>query len=316
MQQHEFLDLVREALYSRPLSNSTRRCYLDWIYRYWLFHNKKDLRQMGQAGISTFLQDIVIKRRGSSSTHNQALSALLFFYHWVLNMDVALFPKNLRIERHLPVVLSRAEVVMLLGQLSGERLLMASLMYGCGLRLQECLSLRLRDINPEDLVIHVRSNHSGRTTLLPVSLISSLERQKQKATFCFEDNLQVPSFEGAPLYNEPGQQPDFAMQLQWQYLFPAPGLKKDTATGGMTQPHRRECWLQKAIAQAIQTSGIPKKASCRSLRHSFAVHLLENGYSVRTLQKLLGHKDVGGSMAYIHLIEQEKLQVQSPLDVL
>lgn len=309
---------VRESLTAYPLSSSSRKSYFNWIHRFWLFHNKKLLAQMGHEEIHSFLEDLYLNRKVSASTHNQALNALNFFYKRVLNLS-QIQKGHLKAPGHRPLILSRQEVRRLLENLQGECQLMASLLYGSGLWLHQCLCLRIHDLCFETPCIKIRDPQGGdsHSSLMPGSLMPALQRQIQKSVIRFEENLLCPRFAGSSLPQPIREKnPRAARQLGWQYLFPAPRLLSEGMNHGMVQHHVPDAFLQKSLKAAIQNAGVDKKASCRSLRHSFAVHLLENGYGIHTVQKLLGHKDISSTMIYTHFLQPNSPGIQSPLDAL
>jgi len=274
---------------------------------------------MGEDEIKEFLEDLQQKRKVAPATQNQALNALLFLYKKVLHVSLDFELKNTRLEKHLPLVLSREEVKRVLANLHGEFRLMASLIYGSGLRLSECMKLRIRDIDFDRKEIAVRSVKEGleRHTIIPEILIPMLMRQVEKISLSHAENLLEPEFSGTFISDgtdeiNKGVFKDHA----WQYLFPARKLTTDPITGKLTQHYHHESYLQKALKEAVIKAGITIRASCSTLRHSFAVHLLEDGYDMHTIQKLLGHKNIRSTLIYTHIQHKNRLHVISPLDVL
>ncbi len=318
MERLDFLGEVRNRIRENQLSRSTEKSYLDWVYRFMLFHSKRNPVQMGVSEVKEFLDDLHQKRKVAPSTHNQALNALLFLYKKVLHVSLDHEFKNIRLEKHLPLVLSRDEVKKVLLNLRGEFRLMASLIYGSGLRLCECLTLRIRDLDFERKEIIVRSSKEGmeRRTVMPVVLIPMLMRQVEKSRICHEENKLIPEFSdsfisvGTETNVTPGSHDGGC-----QYLFPSRKLSADPITGQWIQHCHHESYLQKAIKEAIDKAGITVRASSSTLRHSFALHLLEDGYDIHTIQKLLGHKNIRTTLVYTHIQHRNRPNVHSPLDI-
>lgn len=318
MERSKSLDHVREIIRNSHLSYSTEKSYIDWIYRFLIFHGNRDPGEMGGKEIREFLTDLAIKRKVSPSTQNQALNALVFLYKKVLKIQLHdLDFKNSRIEKHLPVIFSREEVNRVLSHLRGEFHLMASLLYGSGLRLGECLELRIKNIDFEldAIIISDNKGENDRSTLLPHLLIPLLKRQIEKARIKFEENMMEPEFEGTYISEAlETKYPYVPKDEAWQYIFPSRNLRADPHSGKLKQYFHHESYLQKAVKDAIQKAQITNNASCNSFRHSFAVHLLEDGYDIHTIQKLLGHKNVRTTMIYNHLLGNNRFNVRSPLD--
>jgi integron integrase len=271
---------------------------------------------MGGKKIAEFLTYLAVDRKVSASTQNQALNALVFLYKKVLKIPLDAFDfKHTKIGKRLPVVFSRDEAQDVLSNLHGEFHLMASLLYGSGLRLTECMKLRIKDIdfNLNEIIVHAGKGDNDRRTLLPRLLIPQLKRQIEKAKIKLEENMLVKGFSGASMpealerkyLNAP-------KELAWQYIFPSRKPAIDPRSGKLKQHYRHESFLQKNV---IRKSQITKNASCHTFRHSFATHLLENGYDIRTVQELLGHKDVRTTMIYTHVLNRNKFNVRSPLDM-
>jgi integron integrase len=317
MERSDFLDEVRDVIRKSQLSGSTEKSYLDWVYRFMLFHSKKDPRQMGEYEVKEFLDDLQQKRKVAPATQNQALNALLFLYKKVLHVSLDFELKNTRLEKHLPLVLSREEVKRVLANLHGEFRLMASLIYGSGLRLSECMTLRVRDLDFDQKEIIVRSAKEGmeRRTMMPVVLIPGLIRQVEKISLSHEENLLEPEFSGTFISDGADEKNKSVFKDHaWQYLFPSGKLTADPLTGQLTQHYHHESYLQKALKDAIVKAGVAIHASCSTLRHSFAVHLLGDGYDIHTVQKLLGHKNIRSTLIYTHIHYKNRLHVHSPLD--
>jgi len=274
---------------------------------------------MGGKEIADFLTYLAVARKVSASTQNQALNALVFLYKKVLKNSLESFEfKRARIGKRLPVVFSREEAIRVISNLEGEFQLMASLLYGGGLRLSECLNLRVRDIDVslKEIVVRGGKGDNDRRTILPGLLIPHLKRQVEKTGLRLGENLMVRGFSGASMPEALERKyPNAPKELAWQYIFPARKPAIDPRSGRLKQHYRHESFLQKAVKSAVIKSQITKNASCHTFRHSFATHLLEDGYDIRTIQELLGHKDVRSTMIYTHVLNRNKYNVQSPLDV-
>lgn len=273
---------------------------------------------MGGQEIADFLTHLAVKRYVSASTQNQALNALVFLYQKVLKIPLDAFDfRQARIGKRLPVVLSREEIQKVLSNLHGEFQLMASLLYGSGLRLSECLNLRVKDLDFDlnEILVRGGKGDNDRRTVLPCRLIPQLKRQIEKARLRLEENLLVNGFAGTSMPEALERKyPNAPKELAWQYIFPSRKPAIDPRSGKLKQHCRHESYLQKAVKKAIRESHILNNASCHTFRHSFATHLLEDGYDIRTVQELLGHKDVRTTMIYTHVLSRNKFNVQSPLD--
>jgi integron integrase len=273
---------------------------------------------MGDKEIDDYLTHLAVNRKVSASTQNQALNALVFLYKKVLKIPPGdLEFRNARIGRRLPVVLSRDEAQMVLSNLTGEFHLMASILYGGGLRLNECLNLRVKDIDfgLNEILVRGGKGDQDRRTVLPQSLVWELKLQIEKVRIRLEENFMIKAFRGASMPEALERKyPAAPKELGWQYIFPARKPAMDPRSGSLRQHCRHDSYLQKAVRQAVRKAGIAKNASCHTFRHSFATHLLENGYDIRTVQELLGHKDVRTTMVYTHVLNKNKFNVKSPLD--
>ena len=273
---------------------------------------------MGAAEIEAFLTHLAVKENVAASTQNQAFSALLFLYRDVLHkeLDGPINALRAKKPKRLPTVLTKEEVYRLLGHLSGDHLLMAKLLYGSGLRLMECLRLRVKDIDFSQYQIIVRDGkgQKDRVTMLPKSLIAPLQAHLQSVERLHQEDL-ARGFGSVYLpYALERKYPNADREWIWQYVFPSQRLSVDPRSGVVRRHHLDESGLQKAVRAAARAAGIPKKASCHTFRHSFATHLLENHYDIRTVQELLGHKDVKTTMIYTHVLNRGGLAVRSPLD--
>jgi len=318
MKGSKFSERVREVIRTNNFSYSTEKTYISWIYRFILFHDKRHPEEMGGNEIAEFLTYLAVERKVSTSTQNQALNALVFLYKKVLKIRLNTFDfKHARIGKRIPVVLSRDEVKNILSNLHGESHLMVSLLYGCGLRLTECMNLRIKDIdfNLNEIIVRSGKRDNDRRTLLPRLLIPHLMRQIEKAKIKLEENILDSGFAGASMPEALERKyPTAPKEVGWQYIFPSRKPAIDPRSGKLKQHYRHESFLQKEVKNAIRKSQIIKNASCHTFRHSFATHLLEDGYDIRTVQELLGHKDVRSTMIYTHVLNRNKFNVRSPLD--
>ena len=313
----KFLDQVRDALRLKHYSIRTEQAYVGWVKRYIYFHGVRHPSEMGAPEVEAFLTYLAVKENVAASTQNQALSALLFLYREVLQQDLgpvdALRAKR---SKRLPTVLSKEETLRLIGCLSGTHQLMAKLIYGSGLRLMECLRLRVKDLEFERRAIIVRDGKGAedRVTVLPDSLIPLLQEHLQRVKAQHERDL-TQGYGAVYLPDALARKyPNADKQWDWQYVFPANRLSQDPRSGVTRRHHLHESSLQKAIKEAARLAGIAKPVGPHTLRHCFATHLLEGGYDIRTVQELLGHKDVKTTMIYTHVLQRGGLAVRSPLD--
>jgi integron integrase len=314
----KLLDLVRREIRSRHYSIRTEEAYTRWIKEFIFFHNKCHPADLGEPEVTAFLAHLALDRHIAASTQNQALSALLFLYRHVLKQPLDWLDSITRAKRpeRVPVVFTRAEVQAILTQLDGQTWLMASLLYGAGLRLTECLRLRVKDVDFGYSQITVRDGKGGkdRVTLLPESLKAPLQRHLAKVRARHEQDLRQ-GFGAVYLpFALERKYPAANREWGWQYVFPAAKRSVDPRSGAVRCHHVDEQILQKAVKVAIRAAGINKPGSCHTFRHSFATHLLEDGYDIRTVQELLGHKDVSTTMIYTHVLNRGGKAVHSPLE--
>ena len=320
MQTHppRLLDQVRNKIRLKHYSIRTEQAYVRWIKRFILFHNEKHPSNMGKPEIEAFLSYLAVKRRVSSSTQNQAFNAILFLYRDVLtrNLDDSINAIRAKKPKRLPTVMTKDEAVSVISALSGVYQIMAKLLYGSGLRLMECVRLRVKDIDFQRNQVLVRDGKGmrDRATMLPKSVEFALREHLARVRKIYEEELRNG---GGRVYLPQALErkyPNAAREWIWQYVFPAKSLSKDPRSGETRRHHIHENALQKAVKRAVRLAGIPKQVSCHTFRHSFATHLLENGYDIRTVQELLGHKDVNTTMVYIHVLNKGAKAVRSPLD--
>jgi integron integrase len=317
MTQPKLLDQVRAAIRLRHMSPRTEEAYVYWTKRYVLFHRKRHPREMGAEEVRQFLTHLAVEEHVAASTQNQALNALVFLYHAVLQITLPALGEIPRAHRprRLPTVLNREEVRALLAHLEGPSRLMASLLYGSGLRLFECVTLRVKDVDLTSRIITVRSGKGNRDrrTMLPDSLVEDLRAQITRALALHADDRRAGHGRTTLPDALDRKYPNAAMQPGWQYLFPASHRVFDERTGVERRHHIDESVLQRAVRRGLTGAGIVRHAGPHTLRHSFATHLLEDGYDIRTVQELLGHSDVRTTMIYTHVLNRGTT-VRSPLD--
>ena len=313
----KLLDQVRDALRLKHYSIRTEQAYVGWIKRFILFHNKRHPKEMGAPEIAAFLTHLAVDLNVAASTQNQALCALIFLYRQVLEIDPGpVDAVRAKKPKRLPTVLTREEVRALLAALSGTNQLIAKLLYGCGLRLIECLRLRVKDIDFAYCQIIVRDGkgEKDRVTVLPQTLIAPLQEHLRRVRMIHDRDLNQGYGAVYLPYALERKYPNAHRQWGWQYVFPAPKLSIDPRTGIKRRHHLGASGPQRAIREATQLAGLNKPVGPHTLRHSFATHLLEDGYDIRTVQELLGHKDVRTTMIYTHVLQRGGLAVRSPLD--
>jgi integron integrase len=296
----------------------TEKAYVSWIKRYIFFHNKQHPLEMGEPEIRAFISDLASKQSVSASTQTVALSALLFLYRDVLKKDLPFIAgiERAKCPERLPVVFTKAEVKEVLACLDGVPRLIAALLYGSGMRLMDALRLRVKDIDFErnQIVIREGKGDKDRITMLPAAIASQLEEHLKRIKVQHQDDLRHGHGEVYLPYALERKYPGAATEFKWQYVFPALGISRDPRSGKMRRHHVSDDTVQRAVKQAIRRSGINKLGSSHTFRHSFATHLLENGYDIRTVQELLGHKDVRTTMIYTHVLNRGGRGVRSPLD--
>jgi integron integrase len=316
--QPKLLDLVRTIIRSKHYSRRTEETYVDWITRYVRFHRIRHPRELGSADITAFLTHLAVDLNVAASTQNQARSALLFLYREVLGIEIDA-PQNVvaaKMPRRLPTVLTRDEVRTVLRLMSGEHRLMAQLLYGSGLRLMECLRLRVKDLDfaQHELTVRDGKGMHDRVTMLPDALTAPLEVHLQLVRRMFDEDVEHGYGQVYLPFALERKYQNANREWAWQYVFPSDRLSTDPHDGQIRRHHRDERGLQSAVKVAVRAAGIAKPASCHTFRHSFATHLLENGYDIRTVQELLGHANVKTTMIYTHVLNRGGRGVRSPLD--
>ena len=312
------LDQLTERCRVKHYSLRTERAYRDWVKRFILANGRRHPRDMGAVEVETFLSQLATEADVAASTQNQALSALLFLYREVLRIDLPWMESVVRAKRpqRVPAVLSRAEVARLLTMLDGQVWLMTALLYGTGMRLMECLRLRVQDVSFDRSEIVVRNGKGGkdRRVPLPQRLRERLKEQIERTRLLHAQDL-AQGFGRVYLPHALARKyPNAPVEFAWQYVFPARRHSADPRSGEVRRHHVDEAVLQRAVKNACRKAGIEKPATCHTLRHSFATHLLESGQDIRTVQELMGHKDVSTTQIYTHVLGRGANGVLSPLD--
>jgi integron integrase len=312
------VDHARSILRRKHYSLRTERSYVQWLERFVAFHHYRNPKDLGPREIEAFLTHLAVREQVAAATQNQALSAILFVYRSVLGipLDTPFNAARARTTRRVPTVLSRDETRLVLGYLTGEHQLMAQLLYGSGMRLMECLRLRVKDLdfdNHQVLIREPKGNHE-RFTILPASLFDPLQDHLERVYRRFLTDLDQGNAAVVLPFALARKYPNAPEEWIWQFVFPARRISQDPRSGKSARHHASPSSLQKAVARAALESHINKRISCHTFRHSFATHLLESGYDIRTVQDLLGHKDLKTTMIYTHVLHRGGLAVRSPLD--
>ncbi len=309
---------MREAIRLRHGSRSTEKSYVGWIRRYILFHGKRHPSEMGAPEVTRFLNSLAVEGKVAASTHNQALSALLFFYRHVLDQDLLWLDDVVRARRprRLPIVLTRDEVRAVITEMHGTSRLMATLLYGAGLRPLECCHLRVQDIDfgMNQIVVRDGKGAKDRVTILPAVAKAALAQHLQSVQRQHEADLT----RGAGWVELPWalarKYPNAGRQWPWQWVFPATRFYVDRATGQRRRHHLHETVLQRTVIEAVRRARLTKRATPHTFRHSFATHLLEDGRDIRTVQELLGHHDISTTQIYTHVLNRGPAGITSPAD--
>ncbi len=318
MAEQKLLDRVRDCIRTKHLSIRTEEVYLNWIKRYILFHQKKHPRELREPHIEQFLTSLAVDSQVSASTQNQALNAILFLYREVLHIKIGDMNEIIRAKRtqRIPVVFTKKEIESILQYLHGSQRLICALLYGSGMRLLECHRLRIKDIDflRKQIIVREGKGEKDRITILPASLLTHLEHQIAKVKLLHQED-KTDGYGDVYLPDAIRIKfPRAAKELLWQYVFPSSRRSMDPLTGAVQRHHIDESVVQRAFKTALQKSKVRKAGTIHSLRHSFATHLLEDGHDIRTVQELLGHKDVRTTMIYTHVLNKKGLTVRSPLD--
>ncbi len=318
MTKRKLLDQVSDIARFRHLSLRTEETYRNWIRRYIVFHGKRHPKELNAEHVREFLTHLAVNERVAASTQNQAFNALLFLYRQVFQVEALEIQgvERARHSRRLPVVFTKAEATALIAQMKGENRLIAGLLYGSGLRIMEAVRLRVKDVDfaRAEIVVRDGKGEQDRLTMLPEALKNSLSEQMAIVRQLHTDDLTRGYGAIYLPYALERKYKNAATDFVWQYLFPADKLSVDPRTGEVRRHHISEQNIQRAVKTALRISGIKKNGSCHSFRHSFATHLLEDGYDIRTVQELLGHKDVRTTMIYTHVLNRGGRGVKSPLD--
>jgi integron integrase len=314
------LDQVRGKIRLKHYSIRTEQAYLDWIKRFICHFGKRHPNEMGAREVEAFLTWLAVEGKVAASTQNQAKSALLFLYREVLGTDLPWLEnvEQAKTPKRLPVVLTQAEVQALLSGLSGTHWLVASLLYGAGMRLMEALRLRVKDVelSRREVLIRDGKGAKDRVTMLPAALVNPLKTHLLKVKALHDQDVAEGFGEVYLPHALDKKYPSSAREWGWQYVFPSGNRAVDTRSGVVRRHHVQDQSVQRAVKQAVRDAGLVKPATPHTLRHSFATHLLQSGYDIRTVQELLGHSDVSTTMIYTHVLNRGGRGVQSPLDSL
>ncbi|KGF71853.1 integrase [Neosynechococcus sphagnicola sy1] len=314
----KLLDQVRDALRVKHYAYRTEVSYVQWIRRFILFHDMRHPKDMAAAEVEAFLTHLAVEENVAASTQNQALSALLFLYRFVLQQPLpeSIDSVRARQSKHLPVVLTQEEVKSILQHLQGTHQLLAKLLYGSGMRVKEGLRLRVKDLDfaQSQIIIRDSKGNKDRVTMLPQSISALLQAHLVQVKQTHLDDLAL-GYGAVYLPFALGRKyPNADRQWLWQYVFPAPQRSVDPRSGVTRRHHLDDAALGRSLKQATQKASVDKKVTCHTLRHSFATHLLQNGYDIRTVQERLGHQDLKTTMIYTHVLNKGGLGVRSPLD--
>lgn len=316
----KILDQLRNKIRRYNYSIRTEKAYVDWNKRFILFHNKKHPKDMGSFEVEQFLSHLAVKMNVAASTQNQALSAILFLYKDVLEIELPWLKNVKRAKKpeKLPVVFSKNEVVAVMSSMEGIHWIMANILYGAGLRLMECARLRIKDVDFDyrQIVVRDGKGRKDRITMLPNVIEDLLRKHIDKVKIIHERDLEEGFGEVYMPYALERKYPNANKEWGWQYVFPARKRSLDPRSGKIRKHHIDEKSIQRAVKKAVKAAKVSKPGSCHSLRHSFATHLLEVGYDIRTVQELLGHKDLRTTMIYTHVLNKGGKAVISPADIL
>ena len=306
----KLLDQVRQVLRYHHYAYRTEQTYCDWIIQYVKFHKcRKPPREMGKTEIDAFLSYLATERKVSASTQKQALNAIIFLYKHVLDVQIAEELEPVRAKKRIrpPVVMTKQEVQHVFSQMQGVHLLMARVLYGCGLRLMECIRLRIQDLDIDRSLLYVRAAKGGKdwTTVFPKSIREEMRTHVEKVRNLHEQDLAQGLGEVYLPEALSRKYKNASREFRWQYVFPAKNFSVDPRSGVKRRHHVLESGLQKAVKVAVERAGITKRVSCHTFRHSFATHMFENGVNIRVVQELMGHADVKTTEIYTHVMEKE-----------
>ncbi len=314
----KLLDQVRDTLRVKHHAIRTEQSYVDWIKRYIYFHGKTHPKNLAAQDVEAFLTHLAVAGKVSASTQNQAKAALLFLYREVLEIKLPWLENvtQAKAAKKLPVVLTVSEVQAVLSRLSGSHLLIASLLYGGGMRLMEAIRLRVKDVEfaRHEIIVREGKGFKDRVTMLPESIVASLQAYLVKVKALHEEDLAAGLGEVYLPFALDKKYPNAGREWGWQYIFPSAKLSVDPRSGKTRRHHLDEKGVQRAMKQAVRDAGLTKPATPHTLRHSFATHLLQAGYDIRTVQELLGHSNVSTTMIYTHVLNKGGKGVVSPLD--
>ena len=314
----KLLDQVRGKIRLKHYSIRTEQAYVDWIRRFILFFGKRHPRDLGAAEVEQFLTHLAVEGKVAASTQSQAKSALLFLYREVLDNELPWLDnvERAKVPKRLPVVLTRDEVGAVLTRIEGTHWLIASLLYGAGLRIMEALRLRVKDVEfaRKEILVRDGKGFKDRVTMLPAALAAPLAEHLKRVKALHEQDLAAGRGAVYLPYALERKYPGAGRDWAWQYVFPSANLSEDPRTGIVRRHHLQDQAVQRAMRQAVRDAGVAKPATPHTLRHSFATHLLEGGYDIRTVQELLGHADVSTTMIYTHVLNRGGRGVTSPLD--
>jgi len=312
------LDQVRDVLRVKHYARRTEQSYTHWIKRFILFHKKRHPAQMSSKEVESFLTHLAVNRNVSPGTQNLALSAILFLYKQVLQIELPWLENVTRakVKKHIPVVFTRQEIKSILAQFDGTYWLIFSLMYGAGLRLSECISLRVKDIDfhYKQLLIRDSKGSKDRVTVLPESLIEPLQTHMARVKNLHSQDLLNGFGEVYLPFALKRKYPNADKEWYWQFVFPQANISVDPESGKQRRHHVYGQTVQRAFKRALRKAAIVKPSGTHTLRHSFATHLLEDGYDIRTVQELMGHKDVKTTQIYTHVLQKGGAAVKSPLE--
>ncbi|MEO7623277.1 MAG: integron integrase [Gallionella sp.] len=314
----KLLDQVRDRLRVKHYSIRTEHTYVDWIKRYILFHGKRHPKDMAARDVEAFLTHLAVHGRVAASTQNQAKSAILFLYREVLKIQLSWLDNvtQAKAPKRLPVVLTVSEVQAVLSRLTGTHALIASLLYGGGMRLMEAVRLRVKDVEfaRREIVVREGKGFKDRVTMLPEAVVAPLKAHLAKVKALHDEDLAQGYGEVYLPFALDKKYPNAGREWGWQYVFPSKNFSVDPRSGKTRRHHLDEKGVQRAVKQAVRDAELTKPATPHTLRHSFATHLLQSGYDIRTIQELLGHSDVSTTMIYTHVLNKGGKGVVSPLD--